>query len=87
MTKSFASAIFFFYFVKKSTFKYIKMDKKINQNLKLSRSLSFIMIILGVALAIFMIIVEGELGAIPLLFLVIGIAWFIISQYRIKRQR
>jgi len=44
------------------------------------------MIILGAVLIIYMIANEGELGALPLFLILTGIVWFIISQYRIKKQ-
>lgn len=61
------------------------MEKVINQKLKLSRMLSVLTILLGIALIIYMIMVEGELGALPLILIIIGTVWFFINRYQIKR--
>lgn len=52
---------------------------------KLSKRLSILTIVLGVILLIFMITVEGELGALPLALTIGGIIWFIINQYGIRK--
>jgi hypothetical protein len=62
------------------------MKKEISQKLKLSKTFSLLMIILGATLIIYMITIEGELGALPLFLILTGIVWFIINQYRIKKQ-
>jgi hypothetical protein len=61
------------------------MKKEISGKLKLSKILSLLMIILGTTLIIYMIAMEGELGALPLFLILTGIVWFIITQYRIKK--
>jgi hypothetical protein len=62
------------------------MKNENSQKLKLSKTLSLLMIILGATLIIYMISIEGELGALPLFVILTGIVWFIINQYRIKKQ-
>lgn len=61
------------------------MEKAISQKLKLSKMLSVLTILLGTALMIYMITVEDEPGALPLILIIIGIVWFIINRYQIKK--
>lgn len=61
------------------------MKKEINQHLKLNRLFSIVTILLGVLLMIYMIKVEDEPGALPLLLIVIGIIWFIFNQIKIRK--
>lgn len=42
-------------------------------------------IFLGLLLLVYMILVEDEPGAIPLLMVIIGVAWFIINYLRNKK--
>ncbi|MDF3027553.1 MAG: hypothetical protein K0S23_1860 [Fluviicola sp.] len=56
------------------------------QTQKTSRILSLAILILGIVLLIFMITVEDEPGALPLLLILTGTVWFSINQYRIKRK-
>ena len=62
------------------------MRSKIKQRLKINSTLSGLMIISGTALLIYMIRVEDEPGALPLLLIILGTAWFFIIQNRIKNQ-
>jgi uncharacterized membrane protein len=62
------------------------MEKNISEKLKLSKLLSVLMIVLGVVLLIYMIMVEDEPGALPLLILIIGIVWFVRNRNQIKKQ-
>ena len=61
------------------------MEKVINQELKLSRMLPILTALLGIALMIYMITTEGELGALPMILIILGILWFIINRYQIKK--
>ena len=54
------------------------MQKVFKQNW--SKVLSLLTALLGTVLLVFMITTEGELGALPLLLIIIGTVWFIISQ-------
>lgn len=47
---------------------------------------SILIILLGVALMTYMIKVEDEPGALPLLLIVTGILWFFINQIKVKKQ-
>jgi len=62
------------------------MKKEISQKLKLSKTLSLLIIILGATLITYMIAIEGELGALPLFLILTGIVWFIITKYLIRKQ-
>jgi hypothetical protein len=57
-----------------------------SQRLRWSKKLSILMITIGTILITYMIIIEGEPGALPLFFTLSGIVWFSIIQYRIKKQ-
>lgn len=61
------------------------MEKVINQKLKLSRMLPILTALLGIAVMIYMITTEGELGALPMILIILGILWFIINRYQIKK--
>lgn len=62
------------------------MKTKINQKQKWSRLLSVLTFLLGSILLIYMIKVEDEPGALPLVLILVGIVWFFISQHQIKKQ-
>ncbi|MEL7833191.1 hypothetical protein [Fodinibius sp. Rm-B-1B1-1] len=49
--------------------------------------LSILITVIGLALMVFMITVESEPGAIPLLLIVIGIGWYVISRFRMRSQQ
>lgn len=57
-----------------------------SQTQKTSRILSLAILFLGITLLIFMITVEDEPGALPLLLILIGTVWFSINHYLIKRK-
>jgi len=63
----------------------MKMKKTISKNLKINRFFSMIVLILGSLLITYMIIVENELGAIPLFLIITGIIWFVINEIQIKK--
>lgn len=50
-----------------------------NENLKLSTVLSILLTLIGITLIIYMITVEGELGALPLFVTITGLVWLIIG--------
>lgn len=56
------------------------------KKLKMHFLLSVLTIIFGVSLLIFMIVVEDEPGAVPLLLIVAGTGWYFITRYRIRSQ-
>lgn len=62
------------------------MKKRINRKLKWGKLLPVLSISLGIILMIYMIKVEDEPGALPLLLIIIGAIWLIINQYQAKKQ-
>ena len=52
----------------------------------IQRFLSLLTIILGIVLLVFMIVVEGEPGAIPVGMIIIGSFWFTIIYRKEKTQ-
>lgn len=62
------------------------MQKEISQKLRYFRIFSIITILLGVLLMTYMIKVEDEPGALPLLMVIIGIVGFLFNQIKIKNQ-
>ncbi len=63
------------------------MSKEISRGLKLGRVFSMITVLLGAALITYMITVEGELGALPLFLIIVGIVWVVINRYKIRKQQ
>ena len=61
------------------------MKNQIPQHLKSQRLFSIIILLLGLTLITFMITVEGELGALPLFVILVGISWYLYVQYQIKK--
>ena len=57
------------------------------RKLKVHTLLSVLTIVIGVALMIFMISTESEPGAIPLLLIVLGTGWYLVTRRRIRSQR
>lgn len=60
------------------------MPMKAIKKLKLQKIISIIIFVIGAMLMIYMIIVESEPGAIPLLLIVVGTGWYFISRSRTK---
>ena len=62
---------------------------KTTKNQNLQRLFSLLTTGLGVLLLLYMIIVEDEPGAVPLMMIAVGIVWFVInrSQRRIAAKR
>lgn len=59
------------------------MEKVIKQ--KWSKLFSLLTVLMGTVLLVYMIKVEGEPGALPLILIIIGIVWFIINRYLTKK--
>ncbi|SFP66091.1 PEP-CTERM protein-sorting domain-containing protein [Parafilimonas terrae] len=62
------------------------MKKKISKKIKWGKILPVLSIFLGIVLMIYMIKVEDEPGALPLLLIIAGTIWLIINRYQTKRQ-
>ncbi|PKD43857.1 hypothetical protein [Rhodohalobacter barkolensis] len=60
------------------------MTSERTQKLKLQKIFSIVIIMLGIALLTYMVVVEYEPGAIPLLMIVAGTGWYLITRSRIK---
>ena len=54
---------------------------------KIYALLSALTVLIGAMLMAYMIYVESEPGAIPLLLIVFGIGWYLAAQYRFRRHR
>jgi len=53
---------------------------------KWRKTLSLLTVFVGFVLLVYMIAVEDEPGALPLLLIVTGVVWFIISRNQIKKK-
>jgi hypothetical protein len=62
------------------------MKKELSSKYKWGNILSALAIFLGTVLLIYMIRVEDEPGAVPLILILGGIIWLAINQYQIKKQ-
>ena len=60
------------------------MNKESQQKSPVQRTLSIVLITVGLILMIFMITVEDEPGAIPLFMILSGIVWFYKTRLRNK---
>jgi hypothetical protein len=67
------------------TIKKLKMNT--GEKLRVHKMLSAITIVIGLVLLIYMIIVESEPGAIPLLLVVLGTGWYFITRARTRSHR
>lgn len=57
------------------------------EKLKLYKLLSVLTIVIGTVLLIYMIVVESEPGALPLLMIIMGTGWYFITRTRIRSQQ
>ncbi len=65
----------------------MNVDEKVQQPGKrrvIHTTIAMVLIVVAVALLIYMITVEGELGALPLLLLVSGIIWLVVARFRMR---
>ena len=62
------------------------MKNQVSTTLKTNKIISSLITILGIALIIYMVNIEGELGALPLFLVIAGIVWFFVTQYKINKQ-
>lgn len=65
----------------------LSMEKKSRRKLKWGKWLSLLTILLGVVLLVYMVIVEDEPGALPVLLLLIGIVLFVINHHLMKKRQ
>ncbi|HYE95295.1 MAG TPA: hypothetical protein VD962_03740 [Rubricoccaceae bacterium] len=57
------------------------------QKLKVHAILSATLTVAGAILLVYMITVESEPGAIPLLLIVLGVGWYLLTRARMRSQR
>lgn len=62
------------------------MESDKYKKLKMHRLLSILIAVIGILLMVFMITVESEPGAIPLLLIATGAGWFLITAYKFRSQ-
>jgi hypothetical protein len=53
-------------------------------SLRIQTQLSVLTAVIGVALMIYMIVVESEPGALPLFLIVLGAGWFFLTRRRMR---
>ncbi len=63
----------------------MKTDR--SKKFRMQKLISVLITVIGVSLMAFMVIVEDEPGAIPLLLIVAGTGWYFITCYRIRLQQ
>jgi predicted MFS family arabinose efflux permease len=61
------------------------MKTGISRKIKINRALSVVLILLGLVLLVYMIVVEDEPGALPLLFIIAGTIWLMITRIQAKK--
>lgn len=62
------------------------METDQSKKLKMYKLLSLLTIFIGLALLTFMIVVEDEPGALPLVLIVIGTGWYFFTRSKIRSQ-
>ena len=61
------------------------MKNEISQTLKISQIIAFILLFLGIGLLVFMITVEDEPGALPLILILLNTIWLFVLRYKSKK--
>ena len=62
------------------------MKNEISRTQKNNMIFSTLTLAVGIILLVYMIVVEGEPGALPLFLVLTGIIWFVINRYQIRKQ-
>lgn len=57
------------------------------KKLKIRKMISILITVIGIALMIYMVIVEDEPGAIPLLLIITGSGWYFITRSKMRSQK
>ncbi|MBU2526507.1 MAG: hypothetical protein KKC03_07900 [Bacteroidetes bacterium] len=60
---------------------------KNKENLKTQAGLAMLVLSLGIFLLVYMIVVEDEPGAIPLVLILLGVAWLVKIRFSIGQKR
>ncbi|MEX0722507.1 MAG: hypothetical protein WD053_01450 [Gracilimonas sp.] len=63
------------------------MEKNRSKKLRMHKLLSLLTIFIGLLLVTFMIVVESEPGAVPLVLLLVGTGWYFTTRSRIRSQQ
>ena len=58
-----------------------------SNKLEMNKDLPIIITVIGTLLMVFMIVVEDEPGAIPLLFILTGTGWYHFSRSRVRKRQ
>jgi hypothetical protein len=62
-------------------------SQEASRRLKIHGLLSVATFVVGVVLLVYMIVVEDEPGALPLLLVAVGIGWFVVTRLRVRSQQ
>jgi c-di-AMP phosphodiesterase-like protein len=62
-------------------------SKQKHSKLRIYSAVSILIILIGIMLICYMIIVEDELGAVPLLIVTTGTIWFIYTQTQLNKNK
>ncbi|MAO66181.1 MAG: hypothetical protein CL666_14395 [Balneola sp.] len=57
------------------------------KKLRIHRLLSLLTLFIGLALVTFMIVSEGEPGALPLALILVGTGWYLFSRSKLRSQQ
>lgn len=57
------------------------------KKLKMHRIISILITVIGITLMMYMVIVEDEPGAIPLLLIVTGSGWYLITRSKMRSKK
>lgn len=60
------------------------MRKKLSKKLKYQRFLAILVLLFGGFLLIYMVVVEHEPGAVPLILIIAGTIWITLNEIKIK---
>ena len=63
------------------------MESDHSKKLRIHRLLSLITLFIGLALVTFMIVSEGEPGALPLALILVGTSWYLLSRSKLRSQQ
>lgn len=55
--------------------------------LKIHKLISILMIVIGITLMTYMVITEDEPGAIPLLLIISGTGWYLVTRSNMKAKK
>ncbi|REL37905.1 PEP-CTERM sorting domain-containing protein [Rhodohalobacter sp. SW132] len=62
------------------------MNENQNKSSIAHRLIPFLLVIIGISMMVYMIIVEDEPGAIPLLMIVAGTVWYLLCRRRLRNR-